>query len=35
MLLAMWEQHEELLCLLESQGYEIESDEILMPGVPA
>jgi hypothetical protein len=35
MLLATMEQHEDLLCLLESQGYEIESDEILMPGVPA
>jgi hypothetical protein len=34
MLLATWEQHDDLLCLLESQGYEIESDEILMQGDP-
>jgi hypothetical protein len=33
-LLGKSEQVEDLLCLLESQGYEIESDEIIMPGVP-
>jgi hypothetical protein len=31
MLLATWEQHEDLLCLLESAGYEIETEEITMP----